>query len=48
MVEYIYEETADFDGVTIEPDEVGICTITQMVVKSNDYCSCGERRKDNG
>lgn len=35
-----------FGGVTIEPDEVGICKIDDFCVKPNDFCSYGERRSD--
>lgn len=34
-----------FGGVTIEPDEVGICKVDGMCVKPNDFCSYGERRE---
>lgn len=36
-----------FDGIGIEPDEVGICTVMEMCVKPDDFCSYGER-KNNG
>lgn len=35
-----------FGGVTIEPDEVGICKIDDLCVKPNDFCSYGERRSE--
>lgn len=36
-----------FGEKTVEPDEVGICKMTQMCVAPRDYCSYGKRRMLN-
>lgn len=36
-----------FGGIKIEPDEVGICKMTQMCVAPDDFCSrCKKRVSD--
>lgn len=36
-----------FSGKYLEPNEVGICKMTQMCVAPEDFCSYGKRRKSN-